>query len=209
LVRTISTFTWVSRAAIAPRAASTGAKIVTTPPTATPVVSGTSKSTSPSWLRIMRRRTLPSSMSSFVLWTSSLAAISMCSVQVCSSFSRSPPTLPGSLSNLVPLCRLLLQELPSSAFSHLSSAQGDSSRFTGHRAVLRVSSEVEDVADQQKESCSCARPPASRPDDGSWRHQLSSLFRFRPLETNCGTHQRWQPSLDPERARTPYFQALQ
>ena len=79
----------VAAAAIAPKAASTGAMSVTTPPTATPVVSGTSRSTSSSWLRIMRRRTFPSSMSSLVLSTSSLAAISICSIQVCSSFSPS------------------------------------------------------------------------------------------------------------------------
>src|SRR5918998_879632 len=85
LARTISTFTWVKSAAIAPKAASTGAMRVTTPPTATPVVSGTSKSTSSSWLRTIRRLTFPSAISSLVRSTSSLPAISICSVKVCSS----------------------------------------------------------------------------------------------------------------------------
>src|SRR5215204_6662257 len=44
---------------------------VTTPPTATPVVSGTSKSTSSSWLRTIRRLTFPSAISSLVRSTSS------------------------------------------------------------------------------------------------------------------------------------------
>src|SRR5829696_1705952 len=50
LVRMISTFTWVSNAAIATIVSSTGASNVTTPPTATPAVSGTSRSTSSSFL---------------------------------------------------------------------------------------------------------------------------------------------------------------
>src|SRR5215213_415122 len=84
-VRTISTLTRASSAAIAPSAARTGAMSVNAPPTTTPAVSGTSSSFSSSGVRKIKRRTLPSSISSLVLSTSSLPAISICSVQVCSS----------------------------------------------------------------------------------------------------------------------------
>src|SRR5215210_2772830 len=75
-VRMTSTLTRTSSAAIAPSAARTGARIVNAPPTTTPVVSGTSSSFSSFELRMLRRRTLPSAISSLVLSTSSLPAIS-------------------------------------------------------------------------------------------------------------------------------------
>src|SRR5215207_1095123 len=95
-VRTTSILTRASNAAIAPSAARTGARTVNAPPTTTPVVSGTSSSFSSSGLRMMMRRTLPSSISSLVLSTSSLPAISICSVQVCSSSTLARSTSLGS-----------------------------------------------------------------------------------------------------------------
>ncbi len=85
-MRTTSTFTFARRAAIAPKAASTGATIVKAPPTITPAVKGISMRRSPLELRIISRRTLPSLTNSFTRSTSSLPAISISSIQVRSSF---------------------------------------------------------------------------------------------------------------------------